>query len=143
MSGPSIVVRKTMNATREEVFDAWLDREGMGTWMCPGPITSAEVTMEPRVGGRFHILMKAPTAEYDHTGEFLVLERPSKLQFTWISAGTDRQETLVTIELHARIEGCELVLTHERIPRPETVQQYEEGWGHILSKLDLHVIPVR
>lgn len=143
MSSPMVVVRKKMTATREEVFDAWLDSEGMGIWMCPGPITSSEVKLDPRVGGEFSILMKAPAAEYDHAGRFLVLDRPSKLQFTWISAGTDRQETLVTVELYEQSAGCEIVLTHERIPRLETVNQYEEGWGHILMKLDLQIAQTR
>jgi len=143
MSYTTIEVRKRMTATREEVFDAWLDREGMCVWMCPGPITSAEVTLDPRVGGEFNILMKSPTADYDHAGKFVVLDRPSKLQFTWISAGTDRQETLVTVELLECTGGCEIVLTHERIPRIETINQYQEGWGHILMKLDLHIAKQR
>jgi uncharacterized protein YndB with AHSA1/START domain len=142
MNSPKIVVRKQLPASREEVFDAWLDSDGMGVWMCPGPITSSDVTIDPKVGGHFTILMKSPGGEFDHAGEFLVLERPSKLQFTWISAGTDRQETLVTVELHERGSDCELVLTHERIPRAETVNQYEEGWGHILEKLGQH-LPIR
>src|SRR5258708_37807974 len=115
MNNHTVVVRKMLPASREEVFDAWLDSEGMSVWMTPGPIVSSEVTLDPRVGGRFRILMKAPTVSYDHTGEFLILDRPSKLQFTWISPGTGNQETIVTIELHERGTQCELVLTHERL----------------------------
>jgi uncharacterized protein YndB with AHSA1/START domain len=135
MSEQTVVVRKILPASREEVYDAWLDCEGMRQWMCPGPVTSAEVTLEPRVGGRLRILMKAPKSDYDHTGEFRVLDRPSKLQFTWVSPGTDHQETLVTVELHERGTQCELVLTHERFPREEAARQHEEGWGQIADKL--------
>jgi uncharacterized protein YndB with AHSA1/START domain len=142
MSSPTIVVRRHLPASREEVFDAWLDSDGMSIWMCPGPITSSNVAIDARVGGRFTILMKSPAGEFDHAGQFLVLDRPSRLQFTWISAGTDRQETLVTVDLHEHGSDCELVLTHERIPRVETVNQYEEGWGHILEKLSRH-LPIR
>jgi len=85
MSDQTVVVRKMLPASCEEVFDAWLDSEGMRQWMCPGPVTNSVVTLEPRVGGRFRILMKSPKADYDHTGEFRVLDRPSKLQFTWVS----------------------------------------------------------
>lgn len=140
MSASTVVVRKLLPASREEVFDAWLDSEGMRQWMCPGPVQSSEVTMDPRVGGRFRILMKAPQANNDHTGEFRVLDRPSKLQFTWISAGTDNRETLVTVELHERGSKCELVLTHERIPRAEAVNEHEQGWGGIVEKLATYLV---
>lgn len=36
MNGQSITVRKIFAASPEEVFDAWLDPEGMREWMCPG-----------------------------------------------------------------------------------------------------------
>ena len=93
MSDQPVVVRKMLPASREEVFDAWLDTQGMREWMCPGSATSADVTLESRVGGRFRIVMKTPNVDYEHTGEFRVLERASKLQFTWVSPGTDHQET--------------------------------------------------
>ena len=143
MSGHTVVVRKLLPASREEVFDAWLDSDGMQRWMCPGTATSSEVTMEPRVGGRFRILMKAPEATYDHTGEFRVLDRPSKLQFTWRSPKTDDQETLVTVELHERGSKCELVLTHERIPREEAAREHEQGWGGIVDKLGNYLVQDR
>jgi len=143
MSDQTVVVRKILPASREEVFDAWLDSEGMRQWMCPGPVTSSEVTLDPRVGGRFRILMKSPKTDYDHTGEFRVLDRPSKLQFTWVSAGTDNRETLVTVELHERGTQCELVLTHERFPREEAVSQHKQGWSEIVDKLGAYLAQER
>jgi uncharacterized protein YndB with AHSA1/START domain len=135
VSTQPVVVSKVMPVSREEVFDAWLDGEGMGRWMCPGTVGRSEATLDARVGGGFRILMKAAEAEYVHTGEFLVLDRPSKLQFTWFSPGTDQQETLVTVELHERGEHCEVVLTHERFPREDAAARHQKGWGEILDKL--------
>ncbi len=140
MSGQKVVIRKLLSASCEEVFDAWLDAEGMRTWMCPGPVTSCEVTMEPREGGRFRIVMKAPNAEFINTGEFLVLERPSKLEFTWISSRWGNQETLVIVELHEREAHCELVLTHERFPEYHSAGQLVTGWNQILEKLSQHLM---
>jgi len=135
MSTQPVVVRKVMPVSREEVFDAWLDSEGMGQWMCPGTVGRSEATLDARVGGGFRILMKAAEADYLHTGEFLVLDRPSKLQFTWFSPGTDQQETLVTVEIHERGGQCEVVLTHERFPREDAAERHQKGWGEILDKL--------
>lgn len=131
----SLVIRKIMPATRERVFAAWIDPESMKVWMCPGHIASTEAQLDARVGGSFRIVMKGKDQEYEHTGEYLVIEPPSKLVFTWISKGTDHQPTRVTVELFARGKQCELVLTHERFPTPEKVEDHKRGWGEIADLL--------
>jgi uncharacterized protein YndB with AHSA1/START domain len=141
MSGQTVTLRRVLPVSCEEVFDAWLDAEGMRGWMHPGPVTKCDVMLEPRVGGRFRIVMAAPGMEVVNTGEFCVLDRPSKLQFSWISSRWGDQETLVTIELHAVETGCELVLIHERFPPGYSVPGLEKGWGQILEKLDGFVAP--
>ncbi len=86
MTGQTVVLRKMLpGRAREEVFDAWLDAAGMRAWMCPGTMTGSEVTLEPRVGGRFRIVMSGPEGQVVNTGEYRVLERPAKLEFTWVS----------------------------------------------------------
>ena len=140
MSGQMVVVRKRLPATCEEVFDAWLDAEGMRRWMCPGPVTSCEVTMETCVGGHFRVVMTGPGVEVVNTGEFRILDRPAKLMFTWVSSRWNEQETLVTVELHPQKDDCELVLTHERFPREHSTEQLTEGWGEILEKLGVHLV---
>ena len=143
MNGQTVVVRKRLPATCEEVFDAWLDAEGMRRWMCPGPVTSCEVVMETRVGGRFRIVMTGPGMEVVNTGEFRMLDRPSKLVFTWVSSRWNEQETLVTVELQPHKEDCELVLTHERFPLEHSSGQLIEGWSEILEKLGGELVQKR
>lgn len=130
-----LVVRKVISVPREEVFDAWLDAESMAHWMCPGTCDRAEAQIDPRVGGKFRIVMKDATRAIDHTGEYTIIDRPSKLQFTWISKNTNDQPTLVTVEFFDRGNQCELVLTHERFPRIEAVEPHTRGWSSIADKL--------
>ena len=141
MNGQTVVIRKTLTASREDVFDAWLDAEGMREWMCPGAVTSSEVVLDPRVGGRFRIVMTAPGAIIVNTGEYLILDRPARLQFTWTSSRWGPEETLVTVDLHQQDAQCELVLTHERFPLESSTKQLTAGWNQILEKLAnrLHV----
>jgi uncharacterized protein YndB with AHSA1/START domain len=134
-----LVVRKMIPATREEVFAAWTDAEGMRHWMCPGEDWTAEAKLDVRVGGNYRILMKSPKQDYDHTGEYRVVERPSKLSFTWISKGTDSKETLVTIELRDVGGETELTLTHERFPSAESVRPHVDGWTTIADRLAAHL----
>jgi uncharacterized protein YndB with AHSA1/START domain len=135
VNGQTVTIRRIFPASCEDVFDAWLDAEGMREWMAPGPVTSCEVALEPRVGGHFRIVMTAPGAQFVNTGEFWVLDRPAKLQFTWVSSRWANQETLVTVELYPRDAHCELVLTHERFPLQHSAQQLVTGWTQILEKL--------
>ena len=130
----TVTIRKLLSASREEVFDAWLDPEGMRTWMCPPTITGADVELDPRVGGQFRIVMKGPDADIVNTGEYRVLDRPEKLQFTWVSTRWANQETLVTVELREQDTQCELILTHERFPMPQSPRQLEGGWNEMLNK---------
>jgi uncharacterized protein YndB with AHSA1/START domain len=131
----TLVVKKLLHATREEVFAAWTDPESMAEWMCPGNVRSALAELDVRPGGKLRILMRGDDIEYDHTGEFRVVQPPSKLVFTWISKGTDNQPTLVTVEFFERGQSCELVLTHENFVKPDAVQKHKGGWTSIADKL--------
>jgi uncharacterized protein YndB with AHSA1/START domain len=130
-----LVVRRLMPASRERVFAAWTDPEGMREWMCPGSVVSTEATLDVRVGGAFRIVMNNKDSRVEHTGEYKVVDPPSKLVFAWISENTDYQPTLVTVELLDRGKQCELVLTHERFPRPDKVEDHERGWTAIVDRL--------
>jgi uncharacterized protein YndB with AHSA1/START domain len=81
--------------------------------------------------------MQQPGAScsYEHQGEYLVIEPPSLLSFTWISAATDLRPTVVTVELHERAGATELVLTHRRLP-PERIEAHRQGWTDIVRLLE-------
>ena len=136
-SGDLLVVRRVLPVERERVFAAWLDPVSLATWMRPGEATGAIVEVDPRVGGRFRILMQHEQGGcgYEHQGEYLAIEPPSLLSFTWISAATDLRPTVVTVELHERDGGTELVLTHRRLP-PERVDGHRRGWTDIVRSLE-------
>lgn len=137
----TLVIRRIIPAPREDVFAAWLDPESIRYWMCPGETLEAEAQIDPRVGGSFRITMKHRAWTADHTGQYRVIEPPSKLVFTWISNSTDSLPTLVTVEFLARGDQCELVLTHERLPSPEALRSHEGGWRQIVDKLAEHLRP--
>jgi uncharacterized protein YndB with AHSA1/START domain len=136
-----VVLRRILPASREQVFAAWTDPESMRDWMCPGEIVRVEVQLDPRVGGSYRIVMHDRVRAYEHTGEYLVVEPPARLVFTWVAASTDNRPTLVTVELSPHEGGCELVLTHERLPEGEVLDRYRGGWGQITNRLAEHLAP--
>jgi uncharacterized protein YndB with AHSA1/START domain len=134
MSG-EVVVRRFMAIPREEVFAAWLDAEMLAAFMKPGNVSAATAEVDARVGGRFRIVMVHGGRDHPHWGEYLKIDPPSLLSFTWHSAATNEQPTVVTVEFIARDGGTEVVLTHRRLPK-EKAEEHRQGWTDILAKLE-------
>ena len=140
-AAPVVVVRRQIAVPRERVFQAWLDSESLAHWMAPksAGFTHAAVTVDPRVGGGFRIVMEGrPEGGVEHHGEYLAIEPPSLLSFTRISRNTDDKPTVVTIEFLDRSGGTELVLTHRGLP-PNAVEGHRKGWTEIMRLLDEQV----
>jgi uncharacterized protein YndB with AHSA1/START domain len=131
----AVVVRRTIAATAEEIFDAWLDPQAMAIWMRPGSILSTKAKVDPRVGGHYEIVMQSATETYPHTGIYRVIDRPRRLVFTWISRGTEHRESLVTVDFTARGAGTEVVVTHEQLSEAARLS-HNEGWTSALLRLD-------
>jgi uncharacterized protein YndB with AHSA1/START domain len=133
-SGETLVVRRFIPVPRERVFAAWLDPASLAAWMRPAGTTDVTAEVDPRVGGKFRIVMVQVPAQFEHTGEYLVIEPPRRLSFTWISRATDHRPTTVTIELFERKGGTELVLTHRQLPSSQ-IESHRSGWSDIMREL--------
>ena len=128
-----VIVRRTIEAPAEALFDAWLDADSLATWMRPQGVSHSEVKVDPNVGGAFEIVMHHHTGPIRHTGSYQVIDRPKRLVFTWISPATQHQESQVTVEFHAGNGKTEVVITHVQLPNQEAVLPHFEGWGAILD----------
>ena len=137
-----ISIRRKMPASREVVYEAWIDPEGIREWMCPGDVISAEAVLDVRVGGSYRIVMKGKERDHVHTGIYQVVEPNAKLVFTWTQEGNE-VTTLVTVEFLAHGHESELVLTHERFTKPDLAKRYENGWGTIAQKLSAYLAQPR
>src|SRR3990170_3669274 len=68
-----LTVRRTYDATAEDVWDALTTRERIPRWMLP-------ITGDLEVGGRFQL-------EGNAGGEILACDRPERLSITWEYGG--------------------------------------------------------
>jgi uncharacterized protein YndB with AHSA1/START domain len=118
------------------LFDAWLDPEALAVWMRPGTIKKTTAKVDARVGGRYEIVMQGDET-YPHSGEYLVIDRPRRLAFTWISNGTEQRESLVTVDFLTAGKETEVVVTHERLPHSQRTS-HTNGWTSALEHLDEH-----
>jgi uncharacterized protein YndB with AHSA1/START domain len=131
----AVVVRRTIAATAEDLFDAWLDPQAMAIWMRPGSIQTTTAKVDARVGGSYELEMRSATETYPHTGVYRVIDRPRRLVFTWISRGTEQRESLVTVEFVARGASTEVVVTHEQLSE-DARPSHNDGWTSALQRLD-------
>ncbi|MBV8053447.1 MAG: SRPBCC domain-containing protein [Acidobacteriaceae bacterium] len=129
-----VVIRRSMPAPRDVVYQAWIDPEGIREWMCPGDVISAEASLDVRVGGSFRIIMRTKDRVHEHTGTYKIIDPPKKLAFTWSGLENPSEITLVTVEFLAHGEESELVITHEDFTKRDVAQRYEMGWGTIAQK---------
>ena len=126
-----VIVQRVLPVTPDQAFDAWLEPAQLRDWM--GPLTDVQV--DPKVGGRFRIVMSHDHGDYEHSGEYLTIDPPSLLSFTWMSSATDNRPTVVTVELREHDGGTELILTHRQLP-PSRIEAHRKGWTDIVRKLD-------
>lgn len=131
-----IVVTRSIPATVEELFDAWLDPESLAQWMHPGTDARSTATVDARVGGAFEVVMHYADGSKRHHGEYRVIERNRKLVFTWFSDATHHTETLVTVVFNALSSSTEIVLTHERMPDHQAGLSHIRGWTGAFELLE-------
>ncbi|MBI2516534.1 MAG: SRPBCC domain-containing protein [Opitutae bacterium] len=110
-------IHKRFAVSAERVYDAWLDSQWLARWMF-GPAVRDEkivrLTTDPRVGGKFSFVVDRGGTVVDHVGEYLALERPHRLVFTWATRDTLPATSKVTVLIEPLGEtACQLVLHHE------------------------------
>lgn len=129
-----VKVTHRFSASAERVFDAWLDPARVGRWLFATPTgTVVRAEIDARVGGRFVIVDRRDGEDVEHTGEYLELERPRRLVFTFGVPKYSPDFDRVTVELAPQGMGCELTLTHE--VTPQWAEGARGGWEGILAGL--------
>jgi uncharacterized protein YndB with AHSA1/START domain len=116
---------RTIPAPPVEVFDGWLDPKIPGN-----PWNMAEkLLLNPKVDGFFYWLVKGNS----HYGRFTEMERPTRMQHTWMSRSTSGEETVVTLTFKKQGDGTLMTLVHAGIPDTEPGRGHEKGWNHFLN----------
>lgn len=119
----------------EKVFDAWLDPQIASRFLFAtetGQIVRCE--MDPRVGGGFRVTDRRDGVDVEHVGEYLEIDRPRRLKFTFGVPAYSPDMSVVTIEIRPLDTGCELTLTTEL--DAEWADRTREGWSKIARGLE-------
>ncbi len=137
-SRPIIVrITRRFEASAERVFDAWLDPAMAAQWLfatATGQMVRAEI--DPRVGGTFNFTDRRDGVDVQHIGEYLQIDRPRRLVFTFYVEKVTADTSRVSVDIIPLADGCELTLTHEMDAKwAEFAARTEAGWTMILEGL--------
>jgi len=128
-------ISRHFDASPERVFDAWLDPATAGRWLYSAPNGEmVKVDIDARVGGHFSFIDRRDGEDVEHVGEYLEIDRPRRLIFTFAVPKYSEATTKVSIDIVPSGSGCELRMLHEGV-LPEWADATQEGWGGILAKL--------
>lgn len=126
----TLVVRRTIQATPERLFEAWTRPEQLRSWWGPDNVTCSEAEVDLRVGGRYRLANQMPNGDIVWiSGVFELIQIPDKLVYTWsIGAASNDSPERVTVTFEPREQGTEVIVVHERIPDKPTRDQHKQGW---------------
>lgn len=116
---------RTIPASPNEVFDAWLDPSIPGN---PWNATEKFI-LDSKVDGLFYWSLKS-TAHY---GRFTNFERPTRMRHTWVSPSTLGKESTVTLTFQKRGADTIMTLVHSDLPDTDEARGHERGWNYFLK----------
>jgi uncharacterized protein YndB with AHSA1/START domain len=132
----TVTISHRYEAAPERVFDAFLDVTIARRFLfatATGEMIDARI--DPRVGGRYAFVERRPDmGDVEHVGEYLEIDRPRRLVFSFGVPTFDPGMTVVTVDIRPDGEGCALTLTNDGVPAAY-VEANRDGWSRILAGL--------
>lgn len=129
------IVRRVLPAPPVVVYDQWLDPHALAAFITPAPARSGLVEVDPRVGGRFSIEMIDPDQVVHITGEYLELDRPRRLRFSWSSSLGGGFDSAVTVTFEADGETRTLMTIEHALLPADWRADHQQGWERIAAQL--------
>ena len=137
----TVRVMRKYAAEQERVFDAWLDPAKAGRFLFATPTgTMVKTEIDPRVGGRFLFVDRRDGVDVEHHGEYVELDRPHRLVFTFWLPRYSPEKTTVRVDVHPLDLGSVVTLTHEGVFE-DFIARTEQGWTMILNGLAETLMP--
>ena len=133
----TLMIRRSYDTDAATLFRALTDPEALKEWFGPGAAKVHHASSDLRVGGKWAIEMTGDNCEeHNISGEYIEIDAPRKVVFTWAWRSTPDRVSQVTFALSPAGEGrTTLTLTHERLHNAEIRDKHVFGWNGSLDKL--------
>ena len=120
-----LTFERTIAASPTQVFDGWLSPKVPGT-----PWNMAEkLSLDPKIDGLFYWHGRGVS----HYGRFTEVERPARIQHTWVSPNTLGLESVVTVTFNKQGGNTIMTLVHSGLPDTPSGRKHEPGWNYFLD----------
>src|SRR5206468_2797340 len=116
-----ITVPRRIEASPEEVFDAWAEPDLFRRWLEP----HRAILRKAAVDELWYWEANHADRLWAHYCRYLRVERPRLLEFAWMSEATRGLESRVTVEMTPSRGATDLVLTHHGLPDDEMGRRHE------------------
>lgn len=130
-----INLSRTIDASSEAVFDAWIDPSGP---VSPWSGVSKAIVNPARVDGLFYSMYLLEGQEMAHYGRFITLERPRQISYTWVSEATQGLESLVTLHFESQGDKTVIQVKHTNLPDNEEGRRHEYAHGYLITRMSAH-----
>jgi uncharacterized protein YndB with AHSA1/START domain len=135
----ALEITRTFDAPPSRIFACFTNEEDFNAWLGPYDVRGEVTLLEPRVGGRYRIVMHRPDgSDMVVGGQFQTLEEPSRLSFTW-KWDTGQDTTLITVVLRAVGNKTEMHFRHEGFSTEIDRDNHNPGWTGCFDKLEVFV----
>lgn len=145
MIDKKLEIKQIFDVPMETVWDAWTNPESLKQWKSPEGMTTPEVDVHLTVGGTYRIVMEghdmpnpAHNGKMAITGEYLEIEKPTKLVYTWLWEGAPAGTHTTTVTILLRKldeERTELTLIHSGFADENMYNEHNKGWVSTLKSL--------
>jgi uncharacterized protein YndB with AHSA1/START domain len=142
-----VTVARLIDASPEEVFDAFTDPEGQDAFYGtddPGWIVRSQCDL--RVGGVWVIdFGPSPRELYRHRHVFEAIERPRRLLLTCTETRLDGSSFRIRLEFTFEAKGDKtlMTMTQRGIPTAELRREHERGVPNALARLERAILEGR
>ncbi len=137
-----LTLTRTIRVGRERVFDALVDSHEWLIWHCPRAMRVTYAESDARPGGAWRLGMQTRDGnEFRVKGVYRVVERPSRLVFTWESETMTLPPTLVEVTLRAEGDTTHLEMRHTGFSSKTQVDSHQRGWNSTVNRLIEHLDP--
>lgn len=132
-----------IKADPTRVFDAWTDpRQLLAWWGDDAMYRGIRWEIDLRTGGSWFCEGRSADGNtYVVQGEYIVVDRPRRLSFTWAPDWDAPHITTVSLEFVAVPSGTLLRLSHSGFVSDQARESHENGWARVLAWLQTYVEP--
>lgn len=131
-----LIVRKSFDAPIEKVFAAWTDPVKLRQWWGPANVECIIAEIDLKIGGSYRIGNKFVDGSVVWiSGEFLAIEPPRELKFSWNIEPAQSNTEQVTVRFNSVGTATEVVIFHEQISDVAVKKSHHQGWLGCLEGL--------